>query len=113
MKTGWCRDYRGITNSTCQCGVQFAQIRVAREGKPSEQYPCFGKAQGCEFYNGYTQEEVDEDEKKYEKMMTCLRGGVSWCCNEPVDESQIITEGTHKGHGRRYCSKCGQLLYMV
>jgi hypothetical protein len=38
---------------------------------------------------------------------------LSSCCNAPYDESHVIKEGRHKGHGIRYCSKCGRPLFMV
>lgn len=38
---------------------------------------------------------------------------LSSCCNAAIDKSHVITSGRHKGHGPRYCSKCGRCLFMV
>jgi hypothetical protein len=42
-----------------------------------------------------------------------MKRNVSSCCEAPIDESQVITEGQFKGHGPRYCSKCKRCVYMV
>lgn len=42
-----------------------------------------------------------------------LRTGITDCCQAEVDTTHVIKEGRHKGHGRYYCSKCKQLLFMV
>jgi hypothetical protein len=39
--------------------------------------------------------------------------GLSHCCKAPIDESRVIKEGAYTGHGWRFCSKCGDLLYCV
>jgi hypothetical protein len=38
---------------------------------------------------------------------------LSPCCEAPIDESRVIRDGCYKGHGPRFCSKCGELVYMV
>lgn len=37
----------------------------------------------------------------------------SVCCGAELDCSHVIPGGPHKGHGPRYCSKCGKVVYIV
>lgn len=50
---------------------------------------------------------VDMDE--YEMLLS----GKSNCCGAAIDTQHTIKSGKHKGHGPRFCGKCGKLLFMV
>ena len=50
---------------------------------------------------------------KMEWVSDCIMNKVTTCCGAEIDESQVIQDGPHKGHGPRFCSKCGKLDFMV
>lgn len=101
-----CRHYNGIHNNTCEVGIVY----------PKERGCCWGKGV-CQKYNPLTATEFEakqrEDEKADKHFEDCLRRKISTCCEAPLDESQVITGGRHKGHGPRFCSKCGRCCFMV
>lgn len=37
----------------------------------------------------------------------------STCCGAELDETRVIPDGPHKGHGPCYCSQCGKVAYIV
>lgn len=112
-----CRHFSGMSHSACDNGIQYDSVRQIHNTN-FYRYPCITltgheQVSGCDFYEPYTQEELDAEEAKHQRWLDCLKRGVSSCCEAPIDESQVITEGSHKGHGPRFCSKCGKLVYRV
>jgi hypothetical protein len=59
-----------------------------------------------------TQEEKQE-EADFEKRWELIKSGKSPCCSAPIDESRVIKSGRHKGHGGRFCSQCGKVVFWV
>jgi len=67
----------------------------------------------CDRYEPVTEEQIQAELKQWDETKACIFSGISSCCKAPLDESQVITEGPRKNHGRRFCSKCGKLVFMV
>lgn len=55
----------------------------------------------------------DSKEEKEKMLDTISNKNSSACCNAPIDYSRVIKTGRHKGHGGRYCSKCGKCVFWV
>ncbi len=111
---------------TCKAGVNYYQLmRIAELGDRGClcRIPCTGdkpgslvrgvKVEACDKYTPLTEQDIRAREAEHERLMDCLRRNVSTCCQAPIDESCVIRDGEHKGHGPRYCSKCKKLVYMV
>jgi hypothetical protein len=127
-----CRHFNGFSDEkkTCDAGVNHAAAGVCRYTTEEERkagrvglqtyaplllITCFGDdgAAPCEKYSTFTEEEVAAQEAEDARHLDCMRRGVSSCCGTPIDKRTVITSGRYKGHGPRYCSTCGKLLFMV
>lgn len=130
-----CRHFNGTSNGRCEAGVKYESVNVQHEpiryrnlrpgGKPeptvytiSGSLPCadrfnLGGHATCPSYSPLTAEEIAERDAADKRSMDLLRQGLSSCCEAPIDESRVIREGRHKGHGPRYCGKCGRCVFVV
>lgn len=132
--TGKCRHFNGVPRhwngeweeKSCKAGVRYYDLmRIATLGDAGCicRIPCTGDKPGsrvrtqtvepCDKYEPMTEEEIQARIDENERFLGCLRRNVSTCCDAPIDESQVIPDGEHKGHGPRYCSQCHKLLFMV
>jgi len=68
----------------------------------------------CPEYIAQTEEQYEAREKRFaEATDLVFNQNLSACCKAPIDTSEVITSGRHKGHGKRTCSKCGALAYII
>lgn len=105
-----CKHYSPMT-SFCSCKVGIAYDFPPL--KPLE-YPCFGKnKERCEKQENYTKEEIEEQRREVDRILRLVNDGISPCCNAPLDESQVVSEGQFEGHGPRFCSKCKKWVCTV
>lgn len=116
-KAQWCKHYNGTVNPACKIGVEYATVRqelhVAETGRTKFAYPCTDDCGGCEKKELRTAEELAAIKAERDHHYECFKKGISPCCNVPINDSRVIKEGRHKGHGARYCSKCGKCLFIV
>lgn len=103
-KTKKCRHFNGLLNEACEAGVVYENNDVAK---------CWGEKAGCDSYSAFTSEELEQQKAERERHRDLFRSGLTSCCEAPFDESKVIRAGRFKGHGPRYCSKCGKLAFMV
>lgn len=54
-----------------------------------------------------------DQEADTQRRLALLDQGLSFCCEAPLDERQVITSGKYKGHGPRFCSKCKAFQFQV
>lgn len=106
-----CKHFDGITKGTCRAGVVFDTL-------PYPGLPCVERFRrpdigDCEKREMPTAEEIAASEAEDARIDDCLARGVSACCDAPLDDSRVIREGRHRGHGGRYCSKCGKVAFWV
>lgn len=125
---GTCNHFNGLANPMCDAGVAYATVAVEHEPrerrdsigsvhKASKSYPCMDKynltGATCDKQQMPTAEQIAatkaEDARRYDLM----KRGLSGCCEAKIDESQVIREGRYKGHGPRFCSKCGKCVFIV
>ena len=95
----------------CNAGIEWGKLKKNVKN-------CFGKIDPeCDKYQRFTTEEILEIERKDKETTILLRrvmvDKISSCCDAPIDESRVIKSGKYKGHGGRYCSKCGKCIYFV
>lgn len=63
--------------------------------------------------------EDEEIKKAITHRVECMKKNISHCCGAPCDESiktlqfDNVRSFGKKGHGIRYCSKCGNPLFMI
>lgn len=128
-----CRHFSGMQGNSCKAGVRFEDVKLDHDpikyqyghnGKPrgsvyssSRSFPCLGKynvgGATCEKRELYTKEEIAAQKADRERMKDLMSRGLTSCCEAPIDESRVIRSGAHKGHGPRFCSKCGKLAFIV
>ena len=122
-----CRYYRcPTTNKDCVKGRVYEEV-IRRDELGSTgcmlRMPCLGETQGstvrgqtiepCDLYEPRTREEIEAEDKVFQRTMELMKQGLSSCCEAPIDTSHVIPSGQYKNHGPRYCSECGRLTYMV
>lgn len=111
-------------DKTCAIGIDPDSVAVVLSPEQRAEIgrctprsmPCVHGLRGgliCDGYEPFTEDEIDEDEQRTNAVFASLANGVSACCEARLDESQVITEGQHKGHGPRFCSACGKMAFMV
>jgi hypothetical protein len=100
-----CRHFNGLQNKVCESKFEY----------PDDYEVCFGMVGGteCSGYIPFTAEELAEKSAALVRQLELLKAGLSSCCEAPFDTSHVITEGEHKNHGPRFCSKCKALCFMV
>jgi hypothetical protein len=118
------------SDKCCDAGVCYRDLMRIKELGITGcmlRIPCFGEKVGsvtrgitveyCEKYSAFTAEDIDaqvaEMEVRMEKFRRCIMRNVSTCCDAPIDESQVIKSGEHKGHGPRFCTNCKKVVFMV
>ena len=68
MKAGTCKHFNGIQNDTCDKGIAYEQFR--QEGiAVFNTFPCFGKCGGCGSREYPSQDDIEAEEKDFEKFM--------------------------------------------
>jgi hypothetical protein len=122
---GRCNHYTGTQNAHCEAGVCYADVTLTHEparnpdggGMATRSIPCLTSFNAggatCDRHEMPTPEQIAAHKAETDRRLDFFRRGLSPCCEVPIDESQVIQSGRHKGHGSRYCSKCGELLFMV
>lgn len=124
-----CKHHTGMMNDTCAAGVRYLDVALDHEPIRYRQrtgdhtysmirsFPCLGKynlgGATCPKRELPSPEEVEAEEAASRRSMDLLNRGLSSCCEAPIDERAVIREGRHKGHGPRYCSKCGNCVFIV
>lgn len=121
-----CRHRGGLSRDICEANVRYDE--VSRRAELGDlgcfcRLPCMGKEPGtedngqivqpCEQYESTPREDIEQAERDMERAIELMKKGLSSCCEATIDESHVIREGEHKGHGPRYCSECGKVAYMV
>ena len=114
---GHCKHFSGLSNKTCKAGVEYASVRDSAMASVFRSarfcVPCFDRQLPCEKREYPPSEGIGKDYPRIRHIMTCIRHGISPCCEAPLDNREVLTSGEFKGHGPRYCSKCGELVFMV
>ena len=122
-----CRHHRGqAIHKDCDKGQVYDEVSRKEELGLTGCFlrlPCMGGKPGtitrghaiepCDLYEPHTREEVEAQDKEFKRTIDLMKQGLSSCCEAPIDESHVIPDGQHKGHGPRYCSKCKRCVYMV
>lgn len=98
-----CKHYNGLTNKKCAAGIEYK--------RPINN--CSGNDNSCDKYETYTPEEIAKQEAQHKLFMDRMQQGLSSCCGAELDKSRVITEGRHKGHGPRFCTKCKRVAFLV
>ncbi len=60
-----------------------------------------------------TEAEAAASQARIDAISAAVASGVSPCCQAEINDSAVIKNGRHKGHGRRYCRACGNEVYRV
>ena len=121
---GKCKHFNGTQHKQCKAGVSYDTVHLKHEPMVcghghaiSGSLPCHEKwnpgGATCEKRELPSQEEVAEQEREDERHDDLMRRGLTSCCEAPIDKSQVIVAGPHKGHGPRYCTKCGRCVFIV
>lgn len=104
----YCIHFNGLMNNFCKAGINYESVALDRKR------PCFGTGgRVCERYQHYSTEELRAQENERNRFVELLSRNLSACCEAPIDYSQVIADGPHKGHGRRFCSKCHKVVFTV
>lgn len=130
--TGKCRHFTGLLHAsedrtvTCKAGISYYHLmKIDELGSRGCmcRTPCTGKKPGteirghkvayCPKYEAMTEQDIKEELDGWEQTKMALMNNVSSCCYAELDESQVIQEGPHAGHGPRFCSKCKKVAFMV
>lgn len=106
-----CRHFNGLANELCEAGVRYRDLFPPGR----DTLGCIREwgEDHCDDYSPRTEEELDAEDAELERTLRLIGEGKSPCCEAPIDESQVIRSGRHKGHGLRFCSKCGACVYVV
>ena len=115
-KAGKCKHFTGVQNKTCKAGVSYQTFRLVTPDERGRTFPlpCLdADCAACDKREYPTQEEIDADKADMERRMNLLARGLSACCEATFNESQVIASGKYKGHGTRYCSKCGKVCFII
>lgn len=114
-RAGRCNHFTGIQHERCCVGLRYADVRGSDGRLPCLSPPAvsFAPTAACDKIRLPTLDEITQGEKEMEEALEDLRLGRSHCCKAPLDERSVITSGRHKGHGARYCSKCGRVAFLV
>lgn len=118
---GECEHFIGVRdNKKCKAGMVYDEVmQVGKLGVLGcmLRLPCHGdktkQTLPCEKYSPLSEAKIDQIVKEFERRDELLLKGLSFCCEAPIDESQVIKEGRHKGHGGRFCSKCKKVVFWV
>lgn len=125
--TGKCKHIGGSLNKgaddpseVCKAGVSYYELmKIDTLGifGCCCRVPCGGstgeKINDCEKYQPLTDQEIQAKLDEWKETKRCLSENISRCCKAALDESHVIKDGPHAGHGPRYCSKCHTLAFRV
>ena len=108
-----CRHFNGMINDTCNVGVEYISVRDTSTAPYG--YPCFSEGSLlCEHKQLYSEEELLAQDAQAKLDSELLSKGLSLCCKAPIDNRCVIPPGSpHAGHGPRFCSKCGKIVFIV
>jgi hypothetical protein len=123
---GKCKHFTGTVEKQCKAGMVYDEVIKRKELGDIGcmlRLPCTGKAVGsitrdnavlpCDKYCAFTEAEIEQEQKDWDRTLELLIKGLSPCCGAEIDTSHVITEGKHKGHGQRFCSKCHKVVFIV
>jgi hypothetical protein len=122
FEMNYCRHYRRgyRVAMECEAGMDLGTTQVVPIGEGGHRIgPCIeghtlvDPLKHCPHWIRQTREEGENRADEIEHAESCIRRGVSACCEAPIDESRVITSGRHKGHGPRICSRCWKIVFMV
>ena len=110
-RKGQCIHFNGIQSKVCEAGVRYEFTRSLNDGG----LPCLPKCGRCSCarLQHPTEEQVKQSESEMLFKLDKVAKGISPCCEASLDTSQVIQTGRHKGHGPRFCSKCGKFVMIV
>ncbi len=108
---GRCVHFTGIANKCCGAGIQYADVTRGRSSPCLAQYNPDGLT--CDRLEWPSPEQVAAWRAHVDRRNDLRAQGLSGCCEAPFDESAVIKEGRHKGHGTYRCSRCGQVAFVV
>jgi len=114
--------------TVCNAGVRYLDLLPTPEAQGPgwpRRLPCLDPGTSsltrlpggcdCPKRRWETVEEVAADiaaaEAAFAGFERMLETGLSTCCSAPLDKSQVIGTGRHKGHGPVTCSACKKMLY--
>lgn len=83
-----------------RCGAGF------RTANSIFRYYLCGSYEGKEFHQSMSCKARAEGRQPYDMRKSA-------CCGAEIDDSHVIQSGRYKGHGARFCSKCGKVAYIV
>ena len=105
-----CQYFNGVQHDECDNHVIYKDIAP----KGFKDLPCTtAEGNACQFYKPLSKEEIDKEIADMERTNDLILKNLSPCCEAEIDQSQVIKDGSHKGHGPRYCSKCKKFVYIV
>lgn len=103
-----CRHFNGLQHKYCDHDVPYPESAFKK---------CFGEKTEskvyCCYYDPLNEQEAEKEIERHKKEGELLAKNLSICCESKLDTSKVIKEGRFKGHGPRFCSKCGKLVYLV
>lgn len=103
----------------CKAGVDYRALVGGPDEGWGARIPCLPPMRpglqivSCDLYQAPTPEELAVEDVEWARVEDLLARGLSPCCESPNDESRVIKTGRHKGHGPRFCSKCGRVAFLV
>jgi hypothetical protein len=102
-----CRHFNGFRHGRCRADQEYQRAGCVESG-----WACFGENPGaCEWYSRLSDGEFAIKLQRIRNTVTSIQEGKSPCCGAAIDESRVIQQGPLQGHGRRYCTACGRLVY--
>jgi hypothetical protein len=111
-----CQHFTGIQSKCCKAGIPYSSVR----GSAPYSLSCLrddhwhaGGRPPCAEYIAQTREQVDAEDAEFKRRIELHAKGLSGCCEAALNTRQVITSGRHKGHGPRFCSKCGAIAFLV
>lgn len=133
MTAGDCKHYTGALNERCDAGVRYADLVAPGTYGFALILPCLPSLRAgqraalarapalpvvtCGKFTALTAEEVKAHEAEAKahvrRLFAAVEAGVSPCCGAALDESQVITTGSHAGHGPRFCPACRRVVFQA
>lgn len=111
-----CQHFTGVQHDTCKAGVAYKTVR----GNAPCSLSCFrdksweeGGKPACAHFIAITEEQVTAEMRELERTIGLYAKKLSSCCEAPLDETYVITQGRNRGHGPRFCSKCRRVVMWV
>lgn len=114
---GRCKHFNGLSNKCCRAGIDYGTVRVVDDPPPGASFPCIPHMNTmgatCDKAEFPTEAEIDAAIERGERALRLIAENKSPCCEAEIDCRRVIPAGRHKGHGPRFCSRCGKLVFMV